>query len=65
MESTVPDPQGWFLGLPYDFRMPTFTRFKARFWNSDDDRLLTPMVFGWGYAVNFGAIGSRVASLTK
>ena len=55
---TVPDPQGQFLGIPYDFRMPTFSRTKARFWNQDDDHLFTPMVFGWGYAINLRAIGS-------
>lgn len=59
-ESPVPDPQGRFLGMPYDFRMPTFSRVRARFWNPDDDRLFTPMVFGWGYAINFRTIGSLV-----
>jgi hypothetical protein len=64
-ESTVPAPQGRFLGMPYDFRMPTVTRFKARFWNPDDDRLLTPMAFGWGYAINLHEVGSRVAALAR
>ena len=55
-ETTVPDPQGEFLGMPYDFRRPTLSRIKARFWNPADDRLLTPMAFGWGYAVNLRAL---------
>jgi uncharacterized membrane protein len=45
--------------------MPTVTRFKARFWNPDDDRLLTPMAFGWGYAINLHEVGSRVAALAR
>lgn len=27
------NPQGWFMGLPYDFRKPTTDRVKERFWN--------------------------------
>ena len=64
-DPTTPDPQGQFLGLPYDFRVPTLSRVKARFWNPNDPRVLTPMVFGWGYAVNLHAIGSRVTAVTQ
>jgi hypothetical protein len=46
--------------MPYDFRTPTIARFKARFWNPDDDRLLTPMAFGWGYAVNLHEIAMSI-----
>lgn len=53
--SDIPEPQGRFLGMPYDLRRPTLNRLKARFWNPADDRLLTPMAFGWGYAVNLRA----------
>jgi hypothetical protein len=38
-------------------------RLKLRFWNPDDDRLLTPMAFGWGYDIHLHEVGSRVASL--
>ncbi len=44
--------QGRFLGLPHDLRKPTLSKVKTRFWNPEDERLLTPMVFGWGYALN-------------
>ena len=45
---------GRVLGLvPYDFRTPTFERFKASFWNPEDDRLFTPNAFGVGWSVNF------------
>lgn len=63
--SNVPEPQGRFLGLPYDLRRPTFGRFKSRFWNPDDKRVLTPTVFGWGYAINLYAAGSGVAELLR
>ena len=43
---------GAFLGVPYDFRLPTWGRLKASFWNPRDRRLLTPHVFGWGYSIN-------------
>jgi len=38
--------------MPYDFRKPTLARIKERWWNSDDKRIFTPRVFGWGYAIN-------------
>jgi hypothetical protein len=60
-DQTTVNPQGRFLGLPYDFRKPTFARVKERFWNPDDKRVLTPMAFGWGYAVNIHEIGRRLS----
>ena len=38
------------LGLPSDRCRPTATRFRARAWNPDDPRILTPKAFGWGLA---------------
>jgi len=32
-DGRVPDPQGRMAGLPYDFRRPTVSRFRARVWN--------------------------------
>ena len=44
---------GQLLGfIPYDFRMPTVERVRASYWNPASDRLLTPQVFGVGWAVN-------------
>lgn len=60
-QTTSTEPQGSFLGLPYDFRKPTVTRVKERFWNPDDSRVLTPMVFGWGYAINLYEVGRRLS----
>ncbi len=44
---------GTFLRMPYDFRKPTLARIKERWWNSDDKRIFTPHIFGWGYTINF------------
>jgi len=42
-----------FLGIPYEFRKPTMERAKSRYWNADDNRLLTPKVYGIGWTFNF------------
>ena len=52
-DGNVPEPQGRFAGLPYDWRRPTRARFKARFWNPHDRRVLTPHAFGWGLTLNW------------
>jgi len=43
---------GSFLGIPYDFRLPTSRVWRERFWNQKDPRLFTPHVFGWGWSIN-------------
>jgi hypothetical protein len=43
---------GKWLGIPYDWRRPTKERFKSRWWNPDDPRLVTPRSYGWGYDFN-------------
>lgn len=42
--------------VPYDFRRPTRRRVKARWWNPDDPRILTPRAFGVGWDVNVGRL---------
>ncbi len=42
--------------VPYDFRMPTIERFKESCWNPYERRVLTPRVFGVGWAINFYAL---------
>jgi hypothetical protein len=49
---TPPEPQGRVFGIPFDFRPPTLTRAKARWWNPSDPHLLTPRVFGVGWDLN-------------
>jgi hypothetical protein len=49
----VPQPHGTYAGLPYDWRRPSLARARARLWNPDDPRVLTPKSYGWGWALNF------------
>lgn len=51
---------GTFLGIPYDWRPPTWARIKERMWNRDDPRILTPQAFGWGWSVNLYQVLRRV-----
>lgn len=51
---------GSWHGLPYDLRPPTADRVRAAWWNPADARLLTPRVWGAGWAVNFGAVAVRL-----
>jgi hypothetical protein len=46
--------------VPYDFRMPTWERIKETYWNPYDSRILTPEVFGVGWAINFYALLDRL-----
>jgi hypothetical protein len=50
---------GSILGVPYDFRRPTMARFRERFFNPDDQRVLTPHFFGIGWSINFAALKER------
>jgi hypothetical protein len=38
--------------VPYDFRPPTWQKFREAYWNPESDRLFTDRVFGVGWAVN-------------
>lgn len=53
----IDDVQGRFLGMPYDWRMPTFERIAKRMWNPGGP-LLSPKSFGWGYTLNLAHPGS-------
>ena len=48
--------------VPYDFRMPNLDRVQASYWNPDSNQLLTPQVFGVGWAVNFYRLKEMVAA---
>ena len=51
---------GKFLGVPYDWRRPTWDRYKSRLWNPSDRRIVMPRAFGWGYDFNFAEIARRL-----
>ncbi|WP_315093585.1 DUF5808 domain-containing protein [uncultured Cellulomonas sp.] len=42
--------------VPYDFRLPTFARFKERMWDPKGDHLISPRVFGVGWTLNAGRV---------
>ena len=50
---------GRFLGIPYDWRLPSRARIRERWWNPAEPRLFTPRVTGWGYAINFARLLGR------
>jgi len=45
--------------IPYEFRVPTLDRVKASWWNPDDTRVFTPMVWGIGWSINLGRLARR------
>ena len=51
---------GRVLGVPYDFRWPTWQRVRDAYWNPTDQRILTDRVVGVGWAVNFAQLVPRV-----
>ncbi len=51
---------GRFLGVPFEFRVPTLHRVRKRWWNPEDSRMLTPHVFGVGWSVNIPQVLKRL-----
>jgi hypothetical protein len=51
---------GKFLGVPYDWRRPTWERYRARWWNTKDHRIVMPRAFGWGYDFNLAEVARRL-----
>lgn len=51
---------GKFLGVPYDWRRPTWERYKSRWWNPKDRRIVMPRAFGWGYDFNLAEVARRL-----
>jgi len=49
---TIPAPQGRIAGIPYDFRRPTLSKLRSRWWNPSDGRVFTPKTFGIGWDIN-------------
>ena len=46
--------------VPYDFRIPTVERLRARMWAPDDPQVVMPQVFGMGWTLNFGRLLAQV-----
>lgn len=56
---------GTFLGIPYDWRRPTWTVIKERMWNPADPRIFTPHAFGWGWSINLYQLFRRLGLIHK
>ncbi len=58
-----PDERAWHGRVadlvPYDFRMPTVTRFREAYWNPDGP-VLPGKAWGVGWALNFGALKKKL-----
>ena len=54
---------GRFLAVPYDFTMPTPAKVRDRFWNEEDQTVITPPVFGAGWSINLPEVARRVGLL--
>ena len=48
--------------VPYDLRPPSVARFRHSWWDPESEQLLTPQVFGVGWAINLGRL-ARLAGL--
>ena len=51
---------GKFLGVPYDWRRPTWERYRSRWWNAKEHRIVMPRAFGWGYDFNLAEVARRL-----
>jgi hypothetical protein len=51
------DIQGRFLGIPYDFRWPTWSKVVSRMYNPRAT-IFTPKVFGLGWTINLARRGT-------
>lgn len=49
--------------VPYDFRLPTFERLRAAYWDPSSEVVFTDRVFGVGWAVNLPVAARKLAAL--
>ena len=51
--------------VPYDFRVPTFERFRDAYWDPDTDRVFTDKVIGVGWAVNIPVAARKLSEIVS
>lgn len=51
--------------IPYDFRLPSIGRIKESYWNPYSPHILSPIVFGVGWAVNFHTLLENLGLITQ
>ena len=56
---------GIFLGIPYDWRRPTWARIKERMWNPRDRRIFTPPALVWGWSINLYEVLRRIGIVRR
>jgi hypothetical protein len=54
-----------FIGLPYDWRRPMWSRIREPAWNPHNPRLLTSKSFNWGYDINLYELRARIGILRR
>ena len=54
---------GRFLAVPYDFTMPTPQKVRDRFWNEENQTIVTPPLFGAGWSINLPEVARRAGLL--
>jgi Family of unknown function (DUF5808) len=53
------DIQGRIVGIPYDFRLPTWSKVANRLY-APGGAMVVPKVFGCGWTLNMGHRGSQL-----
>jgi hypothetical protein len=53
-------PQGHWLGIPYNWKLPKRGEALKGLWDRDDHRIVTPRNYGWGYDINLAEIKRRL-----
>ena len=51
--------------VPYDFRVPTFERFRDAYWDPETDRVFSDKVIGVGWAVNIPVAARRLSEIVS
>ena len=51
---------GTFMKLPYDFRVPSPQKFRQRWWNPEEERIVTPSAFGIGWGLNLYQVAKKL-----
>lgn len=51
--------RGRFLGIPYDWRWPSWARIRTRMWWPGGP-MCPPKTFGWGWTLNFAHPGTWI-----
>ena len=51
--------------VPYDFRVPTFERFRDAYWDPATDRVFSDKVIGVGWAVNIPVAARKLSEIVS